>query len=264
MPKGYKTGEIISRGKGHIDRSTPLSELGRSLVGLQLKNVSLSAVIDGKVVETVTGDVDFTDGGIEGPAGFQLSRRCVKALTNGSRVTLRLDLKPGVELDELTARVRSLWNDIDHDARSKGLKDKEKCRIMLGKLMPWDLIPAFMQMHPDIISSKRKAGVKDSSGRYSVGAVKTFVYLNEIAAYLEAWDFEIQGFVGYERCVVTAGGVSTDEIIPKTMASRLVDGLYLCGELTDTDCDTGGYNLQTAFCTGHLAGRSAAVGILSK
>ena len=68
--------------------------------------------------------------------------------------------------------------------------------------------------------------------------------------------------MGYERAVVTAGGVDTDEVLPKTLESRLSPGLYLCGEVLDLDADTGGYNLQIAFCTGALAGQSAAKGLL--
>lgn len=264
VPKGYKTGEIISRGKGHIDRSTPLSEFGNSLAGLQLKNISLSAVIDGSQTESEFGDIDFTDGGIEGPVGFQLSRRCVKAIINGSKVTLRLDLKPGVEADELSARVKSLWDEVSRDPRSRGKGDRERCRILLGKLMPWDLIPAFLASHPGILTVKRKAGTRDGSGRYNVGAQQAFVNLSVISRALKEWDFPIDGFVGYERCVVTAGGVDTDELLPKTMESRLVPGLYFCGEVMDMDSDTGGYNLQTAFSTGFLAGQSAAKALLAQ
>ena len=82
--------------------------------------------------------------------------------------------------------------------------------------------------------------------------------LDLLAKTLKDWKFEIIGFVGYERCVITAGGISTDEVMPKTMESRLKPGLYLCGEVLDMDCDTGGYNLQCAFSTGYLAGESAA------
>ena len=63
--------------------------------------------------------------------------------------------------------------------------------------------------------------------------------------------------MGYERAVVTAGGVCVDEVLPKTMESRIVPGLYFCGEVLDIDADTGGYNLQLAFCTGALAGLNA-------
>lgn len=264
VPKGYKAGEPVSRGKGHIDRSTPLSEFGNSLAGIQLKNISLASVIDGTQVESGFGDIDFTDGGIEGPVGFQLSRRCVKAIINGSKVTLRLDLKPGVEDAELAARVKSLWDEVARDPRSRGKGDRERCRILLGKLMPWELIPAFLSTHPDVVTVKRKAGVKDAGGRYSVGAQQAFISLSGIAKYLKQWDFPIEGFVGYERCVVTAGGVDTDELLPKTMESRLVPGLYFCGEVMDMDSDTGGYNLQTAFCTGFLAGQSAARSLLAQ
>ena len=87
---------------------------------------------------------------------------------------------------------------------------------------------------------------------------KVWINLVSIAKALKEWRFELNGYVGWERAVVTAGGVSIDEIVPKTMESRLVPGLYFCGEAMDIDADTGGYNLQLAFCTGALAGRSAA------
>ena len=73
------------------------------------------------------------------------------------------------------------------------------------------------------------------------------VNLELLAKTLKNWKFDIIGFVGYERCVITAGGVSTDEVVAKTMESKLREGLYFCGEILDMDCDTGGYNLQCAF-----------------
>lgn len=262
VPRGYKTSEVISRAKGHIDRSTPLSEYGKSLNGIQLKNIALSSIIDTSTAENEFGDIDFTDGGIEGPLGFQLSRKCVKALVNGSKVTLRLDLKPGVAKEEVLSRIKSLWEEIGRDPRSNGKGDKDKCRILLGKLMPWELIPAFISAHPAIINTQRRPGTKDRYGHYSTGAMKTFVNLSGIADALKEWDFPIEGYVGYERCVITAGGVSTDDVIAKTMESRKVEGLYFCGEVLDMDCDTGGYNLQVAFCSGYLAGQSAAKKLL--
>ena len=79
-----------------------------------------------------------------------------------------------------------------------------------------------------------------------------------IPAALKSWPFPIADYKGYERAVVTAGGVNLKEIVPKTMASRLRPGLYFCGEVLDLDGDTGGYNLQIAFSTGALAGENAA------
>ncbi len=116
-------------------------------------------------------------------------------------------------------------------------------RILLGKLMPAELTNGFLKWNPAVLKSSRNGQRAD---------------LNALADALKDWRFEIEGYVGYERCVVTAGGVATEEVIPKTMESRLVRGLYLCGEVLDIDSDTGGYNLHTAFATGLLAGQSAA------
>ena len=77
-------------------------------------------------------------------------------------------------------------------------------------------------------------------------------------ASLKKWEFPIEGYTGYERAVITAGGVTTDSINPKTMESKLIPGLYFAGEILDLDGDTGGYNLQIAWSTGHAAGVAAA------
>lgn len=232
----------------HIDRTTPLTELGEKMKGIQLKNVGVQQLIEGTQAGSEFGDIDFTDGGIEGPIGFQLSRKAVKALINGSRVKLVVDLKAGVPLTELTARVKELWAEIDKDPRSRNLREKEKCRILLGKLMPWELIPGFVACNPGIMTLERK-------GRTDT---KLWINLPTIAKCLKEWTFDIDGYVGYERAVVTAGGVSNDDIVAKTLESRRVPGMYFCGEVLDADCDTGGYNLHIAFATGLLAGQSAA------
>lgn len=99
--------------------------------------------------------------------------------------------------------------------------------------MPYSLIQGFIRTNPDLRQGN-------------------------IARKLKDWRFEIAGFVGYERCVITAGGIDTGQLSPKTMECKSAEGLYFAGEVIDTDCDTGGYNLQTAFSTGWLAGKSAA------
>lgn len=219
--------------KGHIDRSTPFAEVGDSLCGNQLKNVGLSLYIDGNEAQYEFGDLDFTDGGIEGPIGFKISRRCVNAIINGSKVYVVIDLKPAVEPEDLTVRISTLWNEVMKDKRSANKQYKERFRILLTKVMPMSLIAGFMKMNPNVDH-------------------KT------LAKALKNWKIEIEGFVGYERCVITAGGVSLDDITPKTLESRIVPGLYFAGEVLDLDADTGGYNLQTAFSTGYLAGICAA------
>ena len=254
VPKGYKLIEGAAPGTlpHHIDRSLPLTELGRSLCGIQLRNVGVQLVVEGSVAQSETGDLDFTDGGIEGPLGFRVSRKAVKSLINGSRASLLLDLKPGVPASELTARVKELWKEIDRDPRSARLHEKEKCRILLGKLMPRELIPAFRAMNPGITTLERRSRTD----------TKLWVNLPTIAKALKEWKFDIDGYVGWERAVVTAGGVPTEETITKTLESRRAPGLYLCGEVLDIDADTGGYNLHLAFATGRLAGESAAKALL--
>ncbi len=255
VPKGYKIqSEDAPRTGSHIDRSTPLAPLGERLCGVRLKNVGVELLVQETPAQSEFGDIDFTDGGIEGPVGFQLSRKAVKSLVNGSRVALVLDLKAGVPLEEISARVKELWQEVDKDPRSARLQEKEKCRILLGKLMPWDLIPGFTFMHPGIMTLERRSRTD----------TKLWVNLPTIAKALKAWRFDIEGYVGYERAVVTAGGVSLDEVVPKTLESRIRPGLYFCGEVLDTDSDTGGYNLQTAFSTGLLAGQNAAKALLKE
>ena len=108
--------------------------------------------------------------------------------------------------------------------------------MLLTKVLPMQLIPGFTRLNPNIDHKSLPKALKN-------------------------WKMEIEGYVGYERCVVTAGGVSQDEVSPKTLESRLTEGLYFAGEVLDLDADTGGYNLQTAFSTGYLAGISAAKGL---
>ncbi len=248
VPAGYKDKPAAEELPRHIPRETPLTAFGHSLCGISLKNIGATLLVQGDTAGEEFGDIDFTDGGIEGPIGFQLSRKAVKALVNGSKAALVIDLKPGVSLTELTTRIKELWDDIARDPRSSRMREKERCRVLLGKLMPWELIPAFTSAHPGIITLERR-------GRADT---KVWINLVSIAKALKEWKFDLCGFVGWERAVVTAGGVATDEIVPKTMESRLVPGLYFCGEALDIDADTGGYNLQLAFCTGHLAGLSAS------
>lgn len=239
VPKGYKDDTEKLAGsmmKGHIDRSNPLTEIGKSLCGNQLKNIGLAVYIDGNMASEEFGDMDFTDGGIEGPIGFKVSRKCVNSIVNGSKISVAIDLKPAVDTEDLTVRINTLWNEISKDKRNANRQYKDRFRILLGKVMPMSLIPGFCRLNPNLDHKTLPKALKN-------------------------WKMEISGFVGYERCVVTAGGVSLDEVTPKTLESRLKPGLYFAGEVLDLDADTGGYNLQTAFSTGYLAGISAAKNI---
>lgn len=227
LPKWYPTFEK------HIERIVPLSELGEMFNGNKLENVELALFVNGEEVQREFGDVEFTDGGLEGPLGFMVSRKAVNALNNGQKVSVSLDLKPAVELDKLNEDIHARWEDVIHDPRSKGQSFQRLFRILLGKLIPWELTHPFLRMN----------------GKVSV---------DSLASALKDWRMEIVGFVGFERCVITAGGIPSAEVTAKTLESKKQPGLYFAGEVLDMDADTGGYNLQLAFCTGYLAGQSAA------
>jgi len=201
-----------------------------SLEGNELKNVALHLYVDRDLVQSEEGEISFTDDGIEGALGFRVSRRAVWALENGQKVELSLDLKPALPIEKLAARI----------ARDVvAMPGVPKMRQLLRGLMPESLIIPFQEAHPGIS-------------------------IEHLAEALKDWRFKIESFKGYERAVVTAGGVSLKEVISKTMASRLVEGLYFAGEVLDLDGDTGGYNLQIAFSTGALAGESAARFVIEK
>ena len=236
VPAGYK--DIIKESElhGHIERLNPLSDKGALFNGGNLDNVKLSLYIDGALSREEFGDIEFTDGGLEGPLGFAVSREAVKALIRGGKVSVSIDLKPAVELEKLNEDIHQRWEDVIHDPRSKGAPFRKLFRILLGKLMPWELTLAFLSDNPS-------------------------VSVDSMASALKDWKMDIAGFVGYERAVVTAGGIGQSEVIPKTLESRRVDGLYFAGEVLDIDADTGGYNLQCAFSTGWLAGMSAAASL---
>ncbi|MBQ3812833.1 MAG: NAD(P)/FAD-dependent oxidoreductase [Bacteroidales bacterium] len=227
LPKWYPTFEK------HIERVTPLSDLGELFNGNNLDNVQLTLYINGQKAQQEFGDIEFTDGGLEGPLGFMVSRKAVKALNDGQKVSVSIDLKPAVELEKLDADIHAKWEEVINDDRSKGQSFQRLFRIMLGKLMPWNATLAFLKTNPK-------------------------VSVDTLAQAMKDWKMDIAGFVGFERCVVTAGGISTDEITAKTLESKKQPGLYFAGEVLDMDCDTGGYNLQMAFSTGYLAGESAA------
>ena len=146
---------------------------------------------------------------------------------------ISLDLKPGLTLEQLENRISRELETLHSTRESMGSK---KMRALLHTLMPEDLIAPFLAAHPNL------------SG-------------NTLAAALKDWRWRIVSHTGYERAVVTAGGVPQSELIAKTLRSRLCDRLYFAGEVVDLDGDTGGYNLQIAFSTGALAGDSAAAAI---
>ncbi len=229
IPAGYKENEN-------------LSNFGKSLNGLLLKNISMALKIDGNVVQEEFGDAEFTSGGLEGPLGFRVSRKAVDALIKAQKVSVIIDFKPALSELKLTARIKS---DIKR-ALNRGVDSPiyiNETKRLLKSLLPQKLIdPFILSLKSDTLSVLRNRSLS-----------KFALTSEQLAKALKNWELEIVGYVGYERSVVTAGGVSLKEISPKTMESKLQRGLFFAGEVLDIDADTGGYNLQCAFSTAVLA-----------
>ncbi len=215
----------------------PLETAGPDAAGLQgltLKNVRASLQVDDVHLDDRFGDMLFTHFGVSGPIILSLSRSAVDALKAGLKVKLSIDLKPALDEAKLDAR---LLRDIqDHGQR--------RLQTLLKNLLPNRMIP--LCCHHIAISGEKPANQITGDER------------KRLRRWLKGVTFEVSGHRDYNEAIITAGGVSLDEVDPKTMASKLVPGLFFAGEVLDIDGDTGGYNLQAAFSTGWLAGRAAA------
>ncbi|MDP7420516.1 MAG: NAD(P)/FAD-dependent oxidoreductase [bacterium] len=204
------------------------------LIGLKLRNVSVKGIIDGKKRFELFGEMEFTSYGITGPVVLTASRALVEVLQQNRPVAISIDCKPALNQEKLRAR-------LDRELTQNG---KKTIKTMLRKLLPEQLVPVCLEQTrvPDY-----KLGSEISSGE-----------CNRLLTWLKDFRLELTGHRPFDEAIVTAGGVNTREIDPYTMESKLVKGLYFAGEVLDLDGDTGGYNLQIAFSTGWLAGRSAA------
>lgn len=232
-------------------------KLAKSMQGASLKNVRLTAFqcragdIDDKlipgedtgrgiakkpappIIESRTGELMFTHFGIGGPITLLMSLSIVDALERGP-VSVSIDLKPALKKEQLRLRLQR-----DFDRFSK-----RSYRRILTSLLPGKLVEPFMEI----------TAIPPDKQAHQITAEERERLLN----LLKSLCFDITRPLPITSAIVTAGGISLKEVDPRTMASRLFNGLYFCGEALDIDADTGGYNLQAAFSTGFLAGESAA------
>ncbi len=202
----------------------------KDIVGLRLKNIRATLEIDGEQVASEFGEIEFSTRGIDGPVILRMSRAAVDAVIDERRVEVALDLKPALDEDTLRARIaREL----------EGLPSGAFSIELLRKMLPRNLV-YFVADSAGVHPKAHAARLSPEEIGRMIAAMKRAV-------------FPIVDYGPWEQAVVTAGGVSLDEVDPETMASRLVKGLYFAGEVLDLDADTGGYNLQIAFSTGRLA-----------
>jgi len=210
----------------------------RKANGLTLKNVNLALLVNGKKHSEEFGELELTEYGLSGPIVLKHSRKIVEEIVKKQQVELVLDLKPALNHEKLDARLQR--------------EIQESPRISVNdlgrRLLPREIVNI-------MIDSVGLAAQKPLS-RLSAEERKS------IRIWLKELRFKVTGYRSWEEAIITAGGVSLKEVDPKTMSSKLVEGLYFAGEVIDLDGSTGGYNLQIAFSTGWLAGKSAALKVL--
>ena len=206
-----------------------------TLAGLTLKNVTLTAFLTGgkkeKRLYSQMGELLFTHTGISGPLALTLSSLLPEAL---STVRMSIDLKPALDEQTLDAR---LLRDFSQLSR------KQLSSVVDG-LAPRSLSEQLIRL----------AGLSPTMPVNNVTARQRAALLKVVKGI----ELHPKGLGGFNEAIITRGGVNVKEINPSTMQSKRLKNLYLCGELMDVDAATGGYNLQIAFSTGALAGRSAA------
>ena len=204
----------------------------QKLQGLTLKNVRAVVWVNDKKMGEEFGEMLFTHFGLSGPIILTLSRMVVDELHKNNKVELIIDLKPALDDQKLDKR---LIRDLNEHGKKKIIN-------IFRYWLPSSMVPVFINLlalDPEKvchqISSKERKQIR---------------YL------LKNLRFRITNHRSFKEAIITAGGISTNEISSKTMESKLIKGLYFAGEMIDLDAETGGYNLQIAYSTGWLAGNS--------
>lgn len=203
----------------------------KSLQGLSLKNVEVT-VSDGRKSESLFGEMLFTSRGASGPVVISLSSLINRL--DVKHVTFSIDLKPALDYDKLDKRVVSDFTKF----KNKQFKNS------LDEMLPKSLIPYIIDV----------SGINPDKPVNSV----TKQEREKLVNLLKNLSFTVDSLGSIAEGIVTSGGVSVDEVNPKTMESKSVKGLYFAGEMLDVDALTGGFNIQIALSTGFAAGTSAS------
>jgi hypothetical protein len=205
----------------------------KELQGLGLKNVKVSVLSGGKKIAEEFGEMLFTHFGVSGPVILTLSGEAVDRLARNETVELSVNFKPALDSQTLTRRLL-------REFESAGMKTIAN---IIKTLLPLSLVPVFVRL----------CGVAPDKKANQI----TRVERERIQALLTDFRLRVTKSRPVDEAIVTRGGISLKEIDPHTMGSKKLPGLYFCGEVIDIDGTTGGYNLQAAFSTGNLAGKTA-------
>lgn len=191
-------------------------------------NCHVQILRDGEVFNESTGELQFTDYGLSGPVMFEISR---DVCYGGGSWIARLDLLPETSEEELRS---------------------ELCRRAQTKLLTDELLTGILHNRLGRVLTKA-AGIKGNQPISDLSDREIMQVINAVKSF----EILLTEPMGMDSAQVTAGGVLTDDFDPQTMESKLVPGLYACGEVLDIDGDCGGYNLQWAWSSGYIAGQSA-------
>ena len=212
-------------------------KLCKQMQGLSLKNVGIT-LIDKETNKTIYedfGEMLFTHFGVSGPtilssSAHLLRYKNIEEKFRENKIALKIDLKPALDETKLDNRIKRDFEKYKNKDLQNGLQD---------------LLPSKMIL--PVLELARLDGEK------KINSVTKEERMQLLKA-LKGFEIEIKGFRPIEEAIVTAGGISIKEINPKTMESKIVEGLYFAGEIIDVDAYTGGFNLQIAYSTGYTAG----------
>ncbi|MBR5110976.1 MAG: NAD(P)/FAD-dependent oxidoreductase [Clostridia bacterium] len=200
------------------------------LQGLTLKNICLTGYSCDKILYSELGELLFTHFGISGPLAIELSSH----LPQDGKAEVTLNLKPGLTREQLEQRL----------TRELSSAGKKQLSTVLQTLLPM----RFAALFPALCGLDGKTPCNQVTVKARAALAET----------LQALPLTVIGTRPMDEAIITRGGVDVKEINPKTMESKRISGLYFAGETIDVDAHTGGYNLQIAWSTGALAGKSAA------
>lgn len=213
-------------------------EFCKALQGLSLKNVEINLVDEekGKTIYNDFGEMLFTHFGVSGPTILSGSAHLVRyknieQLLKDKKIALTIDFKPALGEEKLDNRILRDFEEL----KNKQFKNS------LDKLLPKKLIPVIIE----------KTGISENKQVNEI----TKEERKKLVKELKNFKIYIKGFRPIDEAIITCGGINIKEINPKTMESKIVEGLYFAGEIIDVDSYTGGFNLQIAYSTGYTAGK---------
>lgn len=209
------------------------SNIAKNVQGISVPKATITLLKGNKKHSTQKGDIIFTHFGLSGPAALKISREVSSLVNQGDEIILLIDFFSENKDEELLNKLSTL----------AGQQPKRKLLSILKQMIPDRLaVLVFQMLRLDLDKNAGETGK---------------VVLRKIIDYLKKFPVELSGTRPLKEAMVTVGGIATKEVNPRTMGSRLIEGLYFAGELLDIDGYTGGYNMQIAFSTGWLAGMSA-------